>query len=102
MSQSRLDLHEELKRLLGSGNVYYQPPESEKIKYPAIIYSLNDIDNTYANNNVYRQDRSYLITVIDKRPDNPVIDKLSVYPYCSYEREYKTENLHHTVFELFW
>lgn len=102
MSRSRIDLHNELKSILGSSNVYYQPPESVKMQYPAIVYSMDDIDNTHANNGVYKQDRAYQVIVIDKKPEHPAVNKLSVYPYCSYDREYKTENLHHTVFSLYW
>ena len=32
---------------------YFQPPESVKMSYPAIVYSLDDIDKTYANDGVY-------------------------------------------------
>ena len=67
--QRRLELHELLAELLGSRNVYYQPPESVRMKYPAIKYSRDDIQNTFANNNVYMQQYAYEITVIDEDPD---------------------------------
>ena len=35
----RLQLHEELCSVLGSRNVYFQPPETIKLTYPCIIYS---------------------------------------------------------------
>ena len=45
---SRLDLQSKLEKLLGNKNVYYQPPESLKMEYPAIRYSRSDIDSKYA------------------------------------------------------
>lgn len=53
---SRLELQSELEKILGSRNVYFQPPASVKIKYPAIVYSRKSIDNNFANNTVYKQD----------------------------------------------
>ena len=50
---SRLELHEALCKVLGSRNVYFQPPEDIKMNYPAIEYSRASIDNTFANNDVY-------------------------------------------------
>ena len=46
---SRLNLHNELIKMLGTNNVYYQPPESIKMKYPAIVYSKSNIRSTFAN-----------------------------------------------------
>ena len=47
---SRLDLQTFLEELLKSKNVYFQPPESVKMKYPAIVYALDDIENVHADN----------------------------------------------------
>lgn len=102
MSQKRIDLHYKLRDILGSDNVYYQPPESIQIKYPAIIYSLSRIENKHADNGIYKQNRAYQITVIDKKPDHPAINKLLEMSYCSYNREFKYDNLHHTVLDLYW
>ena len=50
---SRLELQTLLEEILGSRNVYFQPPESVKMNYPAIVYSLDDIENSFANDGVY-------------------------------------------------
>lgn len=42
---NRLNLHEEFATLLGSNNVYFQPPESVKLNYPCIKYSRVGIDS---------------------------------------------------------
>lgn len=100
--KTRTELHTKLVELLGSTNVYYQPPESLKLEYPAIVYSKESITLTNADNSNYLKNRRYTITVIDKKPDNPVIDRLLELPYCSYDRPYKSNNLNHDVLTLYF
>lgn len=97
---SRLELQSLLESILGSRNVYYQPPESIKIKYPAIIYSRNDIDNNFADDIVYMQNHTYQIIVIDANPDSEIVNKISKLPMCRYNRHYTSDNLNHDVFIL--
>lgn len=97
---SRLKLHEVLCEILGNGNVYFQPPASVSMCYPAIVYSLGRIDNTYADNAVYRQSDSYELTLIDEDPDSEFIRKLSLLPKCRFDRHYKKDNLNHYTFTL--
>ena len=99
---SRESLHEMLKDMLGSSNVYYQPPESEKMEYPAIRYSKSNIESRYANDTKYSLMDRYEIIVIAKRPDHPVIKKLLMLPYCSYDRPYVSDNLNHDVLTLYY
>lgn len=79
-------------------NVYFQPPESIKIEYPAIVYSLNQIDNVFADDIAYMQTVGYQITIIDRNPDSPIVWKLSLLPKCHFVRHYKADNLNHWVF----
>lgn len=95
---SRLDLQNLLESVLGSRNVYYQPPESIRINYPAIIYSRNDIDNNFADDIVYMQNHSYQVIVIDANPDSEIVNKISKLPMCRYDRHYTSDNLNHDVF----
>ena len=97
---SRLELQNLLESILGSRNVYYQPPESIKIKYPAIIYSRNNIDNNFADDIVYMQNHTYQIIVIDANPDSEIVNKISKLPMCRYNKHYTSDNLNHDVFIL--
>lgn len=99
---SRADLQKELETLLGSRNVYYQSPETIKMEYPAIRYTKSDIDTKYANDKAYMYKKKYEIIVIDKKPDNPVIDKLLQLPMCTYDRWYTSDNLNHDVLTLYY
>lgn len=98
----RLNLQSLLEELLGSRNVYYQPPKGMMMNYPAIIYSKSDIDTKHANDKVYKKRKKYELIVIDKKPDNPVIEELLLLPYCSFDRQYIADNLYHDVFKLYY
>lgn len=99
--ESRLKLQAKLENLLGSKNVYFQPPASVKLNYDAIIYSRKDIENTFADNLVYKQDRSYEVIAIYEDPDSDLPIKISRLPKCSLDMHYVANNLNHDVFTLY-
>lgn len=99
---TRLELHELLCDCLGSRNVYFQPPESIKIQYPAIVYSRDDIENDHANNGTYMQSTVYNIIVIDPDPDSEVVQKVSKLPMCTFDRHYAADNLNHDSFTIYY
>ena len=100
--KSRLEPHPTPETLLGSRNVYFQPPESIKLKYPAIVYSLNDIRNMHASNTVHKKDTVYSLTYIDEDPDSENIKKISDLPYCDFDRYFTSENLNHYTFTIYY
>lgn len=97
---SRIGLQTVLEEILGSESVYFQPPMSIKMKYPAIVYGLEDIENSFANDGVYSSKRKYLVTVIDENPDSQIVDKVASMPTCRYNRHFESDNLNHDVFIL--
>ena len=99
---SRLDLQAKLEELLDSKHVYFQPPENLKMEYPAIKYSLGKIDSIYANNAKYSKFNRYDVIVIDRKSDNKVIQKILDLPYSSFDRSYKSDNLHHDSIILYF
>lgn len=98
---TREEIQTLLEEILGSTNVYYQPPAGVKMKYPAIVYERTNFSNNPANNAVYKQKIRYKVTVIDKKPDNPAIAKLSRRMLCSFDTHYVSDGLNHDVFSLF-
>lgn len=97
----RLILNTLFENILKSKNVYFQPPESVKMKYPAIVYALDNIESKHANNSVYGLKRRYLVTFITDDPDSPIINELASLDLCRFIRHYKSDNLNHYVFELY-
>lgn len=104
---SRLELHESLCEIVnitepnGDRHVYFQPPESVKMKYPAIVYSLSNIRNIHANNNVYKQDDAYSVVVIDPDPESEIPRKVSKLLKCRFDRHYVADNLNHDTFTIY-
>lgn len=102
MSNRRLQLHDILCRISGVKKAYFQPPESEKMEYPCIRYSLDEISAQYANDRTYRKTDRYMVTVIDKDPDSDIPNAVLNLPMCSFDRFYTADNLNHWVFQLFY
>lgn len=96
----RLELHNKLVDILGNNNVYFQPPESVKISYPAIVYERVEILNPHASNKVYLLGCVYRITLIDKNPISGLLEKLSLFPAIKHTRHYVNDQLNHDVFTL--
>lgn len=100
---SRLKLHTELKDILGSNYVYFQPPSNIKLQYPCIIYSLSDIQIQKADNLIFKNDRRYDVKLITSDPDNDLINKLLMgFQYCDFDRCFITDNLYHYVFTIYY
>lgn len=97
----RLDLQGIFEELLGSTNVYYDPPASIQMKYDAIRYKKLPPNTKYASDRRYKVMKGYEVTVISKLPDNPIIEDLLDLEYCSYDRHYVADNLHHDVLTIF-
>lgn len=90
-----------LEEVMESKNVYFQPPETLKISYPCIIYSIKRIDNTYANNDIYKQDYFYELILVDSNPDSEIFKKLCKIPQCKFNNFYVSDNLNHYVFSFY-
>jgi len=98
----RLELQSLFETLIGSRNVYFQPPPSRKIQYPCIVYSLTDELVDHANNTPYKKERRYNVTVIDTNPDSAIPGKVSDLPKCAFDRHYTADNLNHYSYKLFF
>ena len=98
----RLDLQAKLEELLGLKHVYYQPTENVKMEYPAIKYSVSNIDSRFADNAKYSNITRYDVIVIDKSPDNEVIRKILDLPLSSFDRHYVSDNLNHDSIILYF
>lgn len=98
---SREDLQYVLENILGSDKVYYQSPS--QLSYPCILYEKNSYRVDYANDIKYKNKTLYTITLIGKKVSNEnIVDKILELPYCSFNRQYKSDNLYHDVFDLYY
>lgn len=94
-------IDELLSSVLGNNNVYFQPPESVKMSYPAIRYTIR-YDQVHADNITYKMKIEYELILIDKNPDSIYVSKLLEIPYCKYTNSYSGDNLNHFTFTLFY
>jgi hypothetical protein len=98
----RLHLQTMLEAALGSSNVYYQPPSNIAMVYPAIVYSRDDADTKFANNNPYSYVKRYEVTVIDQKKDSEIPDRIAHFPMCTFSRHFTANGLNHDVFSLYF
>lgn len=101
---TRLELQSDLKKILGTNYVYYQPPESIKLTYPCIVYSQDAPANYYADNRAaYKLTKKYSITYIDTNPDSDIIERmLNKFQFISAGSPYVSDNLNHYPFTLYY
>ncbi len=99
----RLELHQKLRNILGSDNVYFQPPATVLMRYPCIVYRRMTGKDDYADNLIYKNKLLYLVTVIDSDPDSETPKTLhQTIPYCRFDRFYTSDNLNHDVFNVYY
>lgn len=98
----RLDLHDILVEILGSDNVYFQPPPSLMMTYPCIRYQRVNGLTKFACNQPYGHVVKYEVTVIDRDPDSDIPLKVAMLPMCTRDRFYTADQLNHDVFTLFF
>ena len=101
-ANSREELHEILVEINGNRNVYFQPPESLKMVYPAIVYARDYGQTQFASNLPYRYMNRYQVTVIDRNPDSLMPKKVAMLPMCSFSRHFASDELNHDVFSLYY
>lgn len=97
----RLEIDAMLHAITDTANIYYQPPESVKMKYPAIRYERTDIKFQHADNLPYKADVAYKVIVMDKNPDSEIVEKISKIPTCRFITHYTKDNLNHDVFIIY-
>lgn len=98
---TRLEVQQLLESTLGSRYVYFQPPETLRMSYPAIVYHLDNIVNRNADDLTYLFDKRYQIVAISADPDDEIVENLNALPMCSFQRSYRSDNLNHWVFSLY-
>lgn len=101
--EKRKELHRILSEVLGSNNVYFQPPEGKRLSYPCVVYSRNYANTKYADNRTYAFRYRYKITYIDSNPDSDFVERLGQrLPMCIFDQHYTADNLNHEVLNVYY
>lgn len=99
----RIELDNILREVLGSNNVYFQPPENTRISYPCVIYNRDYSDTARADNLAYLFRYRYQLMYIDQDPDSDFVERLiQQLPMCSFERHFTADNLNHEVLNVYY
>lgn len=101
LEKNQKDLQMKLEEILGSKNVYFQPPEHLTLSYPCIIYTLSELDKRFADNTGYRKTFGYTVIFISRSPINDIVVKLGEMPYSRFDRFYIFENLNHYAYRIY-
>lgn len=91
-----------LTDLLGTSEVYFQPPDDASMDYPAIVYHLDGVDTSYGDNLPYKISKRYLITYIDYYPDMTIPDKIAQLPTAKFVNHFTADNLNHYSYRLYY
>ena len=100
--EKRLELQKKLEDILGSRNVYFQPPSNVRLKYPAIVYTRTGLDPIRADNAIHKLTAEYEVVVIDTAPNSKYVYDIAVLPRCRHTRHYEQDNLNHDAFRLYF
>ena len=98
----RLEFDALLRGVLGSDNVYFQPPSNLQMSYPCIVYQRDNEKAGFADNKPYSYARRYAVTYIDRNPDSDIPDKIGQLPLSSFNRAFTADNLHHYVHTIYF
>lgn len=100
MGKPRAELSEILHGICE--NVYFQPPANKKLTYPCIIYKLENVDVTFADNGAYRVMDEYSLTYITRDPDDIKIREFVLLRYCQMTNTSISDNLRHYYYRLYF
>jgi hypothetical protein len=89
-----------LKEITELTNVYYDPPESVLMEYPAIVYKKTNMPARYANNKKYIKRLAFEVKVIAEDADTKYVDLINDMDFSHYDRHYVAYDLHHDVFTI--
>lgn len=109
-------LIQELKDLLGTDEVYFQPSDEAGtneygesyiftgIDYPCFIMKRTTAYQPRANDRNYLFRPGYEVIYINRdEPDPEILERIvQHFPCCSYNRHYVADNLHHDVFTIYY
>ena len=109
-------LIQELKDLLGTDEVYFQPSAEAGsdengesyiftgIEYPCFIMKRTTAYQPRADDRTYLFRPGYEVTYINRDEPDPemIAEVMEHFQRCSYQRHYVADNLHHDLFTIYY
>lgn len=98
----RQKLQRDLEAVPGVKKVYFQPPATVKMIYPAIRYNREGGRTNFAGDMPYTYSQRYTLTVITCDPDSDIPEYIAThFAMCTLDRTYVVDNLYHSVFTIY-
>lgn len=83
-------------------NIYFTPPDSVVLKYPACVVTREDIDVLKANNKIYNANIAYKVVYISREEGDDIFLKvMNLFDHSAFRTEYKYNGLYHKVFVVY-
>lgn len=107
VNDRRLLLDAELRTLQeedhGYQHTYFEPPESIRMSYDAVVYEKLAMEVRRANNRSYNIRDGYFVTVISRDPETTMPRRFQEhFERCRPERPFVQDNLYHFPFTLYY
>jgi hypothetical protein len=100
--RTRLEFSAVLNAISGPKKVYFQKPSNVSMKYPCIVYNIDNLSSLYADDIKYKNMTRYTVTVIDENPDSTIYKELLKLNYSNLDRMYVSDQLHHFVLTIYY
>ena len=100
MAKSKNSLQAILSKI--TPNTYFTPGANVTMKYPAIVYTYDSSESSYADNTKFIDHRRYTITLISQTFDETMIDEILKLPYTTLETSYVVDNLRHYQVTIYY
>lgn len=82
-------------------HVYFDPPETVKMKYPCFVYHFDGLVPFDADDVPYLHSEQYSVRYITKTADAVLPKLMRDLPKVSFDRHYTADNLHHHMFTFY-
>lgn len=100
VEEDRLKLHGLMAEIYPELEIYYQPPTNLTLSYPCIVYTLSDLDPTFANNSPYSIKSVFTITLMRHLTDRSglYVKNMLKIPYTRFITGFTSDNIVHNQF----
>lgn len=102
MGRPRSGLQAILESFPEAEAIYFQPPPNLRMQYPCIVYKIDFDEKEFADNRPYTAAWRYQLTIIDRKPDSVLRDRVRDLPMSTFIRHFASDDLNHYIFQVYY
>ena len=100
--KTRAEVQKLLEEVLGSKNVYFQPPPNTSIKYPCFVFKFNKFHRRNADNTPYILTGCWEVHHMYKSVNNDLKEKmLFIAPWVEYDRRIVADGVYNDYYTIY-